>query len=66
MQLEQIGADTARRLAMVGRLMARRAKADADLVDSLRRILESPTPQAKRLQQLIKGIANGSSASDDF
>jgi len=59
MQLEQISADTARRLARVGRMLTRRTKADADLADSLLRIFESQNPRAKRLQRLIKGIANG-------
>jgi len=41
------------------RLIKRRHQQDADLVDSLLRILESPNPQAERVRQLIKEVANG-------
>jgi len=30
-----------------------------DLIDTLIRILKSPNPQAERLRQLLKEIANG-------
>jgi hypothetical protein len=59
MLLEQMGVDTARLLARAGRLVARRNQQDADLIDGLRRILESPNPQAEKLRQLIKVIVNG-------
>jgi hypothetical protein len=55
-QLEQVSVDTARRLAKVDRLVTRRNSADVDLIDSLRRILESPNPQAQRLRELLKEI----------
>jgi hypothetical protein len=55
-QLEQVSADTARRLAGLSRRITRRHQQDADLIDGLRRILESPNPQAVRLRQLIKEI----------
>jgi hypothetical protein len=32
---------------------------DLGLIDSLRRVLESPNPQAQRLRELIKEVANG-------
>jgi hypothetical protein len=56
MPLEQAGGDTARRLAQVDRLMTRRHQQDADLIDSLRLILESPNRQAERLRELLKEI----------
>jgi hypothetical protein len=56
-RLECIDRDTARRLANLSRRVARRHQQDAELIDGLRRILESPNPQAARLRQLIKGIA---------
>jgi hypothetical protein len=40
-------------------LLARQTKSDADLIDALRRVLESAAPQARRLRQLIKEIVNG-------
>jgi hypothetical protein len=51
-------ADVARRLANLDRHIARANKADADLVDSLLRILKSPHPQAQRLRELLKEIAH--------
>ena len=52
-------ANVVQRLTNLDRLIARRHKADADLIDSLKRILKSPNPQAERLRQLIKEIVNG-------
>jgi hypothetical protein len=54
-QLEQIGVDTARRLAKVDRLITRRNRADADLADSLLRILKSAL--GKELRDKIQEIA---------
>ena len=51
-------AEVARRLARVERAIARRHEHDADLIDGLLRILKSPHPQAERLRQLIREIAN--------
>ena len=48
--------EAAKRLARVNRLLTRRTRADADLIDSLRWILESPNPQAERLRELLKEI----------
>jgi hypothetical protein len=48
--------EIATRLAKVGRLVTRRQQQDADLLDGLRRILESPNPQAERLRELLKEI----------
>jgi hypothetical protein len=47
----------AERIARIERALDRRSKADADLIDGLRRILQSPNPQAQRLRQLLKEIA---------
>jgi hypothetical protein len=52
-------AEAATRIARVNRLIAGRHRQELDLIDSLRRILESPNPQAQRLRQLIKEVANG-------
>lgn len=46
------------RLIKLNRTLARQNKQDADLIDGLRRILESTNPQAKQVRELIKGIAN--------
>jgi len=46
----------AERLVRVDRLVTRRQQQDADLIDGLRRILESPNPQAERLRELLKEI----------
>ena len=46
----------AERIARIERALDRRSKADADLIDGLRRILQSPNPQAQRLRQLLKEI----------
>jgi hypothetical protein len=54
-----VRAEAATRIAKVNRLAASRHQQDVDLIDSLRRILESPNPQAERLRQLIKEIVNG-------
>ena len=48
--------EIATRLAKVGRLVTRRQQQDADLLDGLRRILESSNPQAERLRELLKEI----------
>jgi hypothetical protein len=53
---DSVRAEAAARLAKVGRLIARRHQQDADLIDGLRRILESPNPQAERLRELLKEI----------
>jgi hypothetical protein len=52
-------ADIAGRLARLNRALASQNKADTDLIDTLRRILQSPNPQAERLRELLKGIVNG-------
>jgi len=56
---DSVRAEAATRLAKLDRLIKRRHQQDADLVDSLLRILESPNPQAERVRQLIKEVANG-------
>jgi hypothetical protein len=56
---DSVRVEAATRIAKVNRLVTRRHQQDADLVDSLLRILESPNPQAERVRQLIKEIANG-------
>jgi hypothetical protein len=55
-QLERIDQDTALRLANLNRRVTRRQQQDTDLIHSLRRILESPNPQAQRLRELLKEI----------
>ena len=50
--------EAARRLAALNRTMASQVKADNDLIDNLRRILQSPNPQAQKLRELIKEVVN--------
>jgi hypothetical protein len=44
------------RLARLNRALANQNKADNDLIDALRRILQSPNRQAERLRQLLKEV----------
>ena len=50
--------EAARRLAILNRTLASQVKADHDLIDGLRRILQSPNPQAQKLRELIKEVVN--------
>jgi hypothetical protein len=56
---DEVRAEAARKLARLNRALASQNKADTDLIDSLRRVLESRNPQAQRLRELIKEISNG-------
>jgi hypothetical protein len=52
-------AEVGRRLASIDRHVRRAHKADADLIDGLRRILTSQNPQAQRLRELLKEVVRG-------
>jgi hypothetical protein len=51
-----IQAEAARRLARLNRTLALQNKAEAELIDTLRRVLQSPNPQAEQLRQLLKEV----------
>jgi hypothetical protein len=45
-------------MVRIERHFKRQREQDCEFLDSLRRILESPNPQAQRLRQLIKEVVN--------
>jgi hypothetical protein len=51
-------ATVAERMVRIERLTTKRHQQDADLIDSLLRILSSANPQARKIRQLIKDIAD--------
>jgi hypothetical protein len=46
-------------MVRIERHFKRQREQDCEFLDSLRRILESQTPQAKQFRRLVKEIANG-------